>query len=549
MKRFTSTAIATVFTGIFGTAAMADPAALLIGNEAYQSISRASNGVAAINTRWAFQRMGYAVTAGQDLRSTQLEVNLKALLEHAEPEDKIAIVLTGHFVTSGENTWFLLADANRPSMANISTRAIPLALIYDIAAKYPGQALIALGAANTDLPTGAGITVGIGRIDAPQGVTVITGSSGEMADFLTREALRKGVAMVDAIRNSRKTIYGHGFLPTTAPKAMDRPPIPTPNPKPDNRIIQERAYWQAVTDLGGLDAYQAYLKTYPRGIYADAARREIAFIKGAPERDARADEEALKLTRNDRRKIQSDLTVLGFDTRGIDGIFGAGTRGALSNWQADASYAQTGYINREQLITLRAQAKERNRILKEEAKRRKAELRRQDRAYWQETGQDGTELGLRSYLKRYPDGVFSDQAKEHLAAIQENKRIGAAKRERAIWDQTLAINTVAAYQQYLGQFPKGTFVTQALANIDALQNENSTIIAAAREEENRLGLAPVTFLLVEQRLSSMGYKPGRIDGKISKETRRAIRQFQDAANLPVTGYLSRATVVRLIAFN
>ena len=87
------------------------------------------------------------------------------------------------------------------------------------------------------------------------------------------------------------------------------------------------------------------------------------------------------------------------------------------------------------------------------------------------------------------------------------------------------------------------------AKIDALQNTNSSQIESAKLEESKLGLAPVTFLLVEQKLTKLGFEPGRIDGKLSDESRKAIRRFQRAAELPVTGYLSRATVVRLIAAN
>ena len=41
--------------------------------------------------------------------------------------------------------------------------------------------------------------------------------------------------------------------------------------------------------------------------------------------------------------------------------------------------------------------------------------------------------------------------------------------------------------------------------------------------------------------------PGQVDGKFTKKTRKAIRQFQRARRLPVTGYVSRNTMVRLMA--
>lgn len=74
---------------------------------------------------------------------------------------------------------------------------------------------------------------------------------------------------------------------------------------------------------------------------------------------AAADEEAeanLALSRAQRIEIQRRLGVLGFDPRGADGVFGAKTRTALSDWQADKGFAVTGYLNAVQLLALNAQS-------------------------------------------------------------------------------------------------------------------------------------------------------------------------------------------------
>ena len=57
---------------------------------------------------------------------------------------------------------------------------------------------------------------------------------------------------------------------------------------------------------------------------------------------------ALNLSRNDRVKIQQQLTNLGYDTNGTDGSFGAGTRRAIALWQRDRNYPQTGALTRAQ---------------------------------------------------------------------------------------------------------------------------------------------------------------------------------------------------------
>lgn len=68
-----------------------------------------------------------------------------------------------------------------------------------------------------------------------------------------------------------------------------------------------------------------------------------------------ATEEALTLERADRREIQRRLTLLGFSTRGVDGVFGAGSRTAITEWQTSQNLPATGFLNETQVAALREQ--------------------------------------------------------------------------------------------------------------------------------------------------------------------------------------------------
>lgn len=56
----------------------------------------------------------------------------------------------------------------------------------------------------------------------------------------------------------------------------------------------------------------------------------------------------LRLSRQQRLAIQAGLTRRGFDTRGVDGIFGRGTRGAIAAWQRANDAQVTGYLTAAQ---------------------------------------------------------------------------------------------------------------------------------------------------------------------------------------------------------
>ncbi len=61
----------------------------------------------------------------------------------------------------------------------------------------------------------------------------------------------------------------------------------------------------------------------------------------------------LNLDRATIRKVQSRLTALGLDPRGVDGSIGPGTRGAIKGWQTANRFPSTGYLNEQQIDALR----------------------------------------------------------------------------------------------------------------------------------------------------------------------------------------------------
>ncbi|MCB2122670.1 MAG: peptidoglycan-binding protein, partial [Rhodobacteraceae bacterium] len=132
------------------------------------------------------------------------------------------------------------------------------------------------------------------------------------------------------------------------------------------------------------------------------ARAAIEAIRAQPLLQAQKAEEALALSRDRRREVQRNLSLLEFDPRGIDGLFGPGSRRAIAAWQKANRIEATGYLDADQLTRLQAQADRRAAELEAEARARQAELDRQDRLYWEQTGAAGDEAGLRAYLKRYP---------------------------------------------------------------------------------------------------------------------------------------------------
>lgn len=67
-------------------------------------------------------------------------------------------------------------------------------------------------------------------------------------------------------------------------------------------------------------------------------------------------EAALGLTRSQRIEIQRQLTKIGYDAGGADGLWGSNTRAAIKSWQSANKVSATGYVTASQVALIAKQA-------------------------------------------------------------------------------------------------------------------------------------------------------------------------------------------------
>ncbi len=523
--------------------AVAQDRAVIVGNENYSDGADITEADAALDAAAPLQAAGFAVASGRDLETGGIRALLSPLVRDAPETGRLVIVLSGHFAQSAGNTWFLGVEASMPDLATIDGVGVPLSTVLEVAAQAPGGAVVMLGTEARRLPLGPGLDAGIGAVTVPQGVTLVRGDAARVADFAATALPLRGQPLA-AMLDANPDLTADGFVSALVPfrPASDTAAV-DPLPGPD----AEAVFWESTTEQGTLGAYEAYVKRYPKGRYLADAQAEVARIKAEPARAARAAEEALALGRDDRRAIQRGLTLVGFDTKGIDGVFGAGSRSAITGWQRKNGYEATGYVTREQIVKLAEQADARSSALEAEAAERQRATEAADRAYWQQSGAAGDEAGLRAYLAKYPDGLYADLAEERLAEIEKARQGEAAAAERAAWDRATQAQTVAAYRAYLQAYPQGAFAAEARARIGALVADTGGQVAEWQAAETALGLGTGGRRAIEGRLDVLELKPGTVDGVFDDRSRRAIRRFQESRAMEPTGYLDQTTTVALLA--
>lgn len=546
--------LAALFSGFTAQVAQADTALLLV-NDRYPHAQNLRQARPVEQLQARLRDAGFDVITVSDGDGGNMREGLLRLLQ-ADEDERILIAAVGHFARSSSETWLLGSHVNQPSLASVGADGLSLSVLLEVASAAPGQAVVMLGLERRRIDLGVGLGVGVGRIDAPQGVTVLAGSPEDLATFSASYLLVPGTDLAQTLTESHG-LRAFGFLSSAVPFIPAATVVPGPNQPPTIPPAQtqpsadENALWGAAVELDTVGAYRAYLARYPYGFFAVDARARVNEFENDPVALAQAAEAALGLNRQQRQQIQRSLSILEFDTNGIDGIFGGGTRNAIRGWQSSRGFIVTSYLDGPQINALGQQASVRAAELEEAARQAREAQERADRAYWQVTGQGSTEEGLRAYLERYPDGLYAEQAEQRIDQIERAARAEAEARDRAAWDVARGADTVPALRGYLNDFPNGAFRQQARARIDQLTGGGGGLtpqqIAQLEAREAALNLPAVTRSLIEQRLHVLGLEPGRIDGRFNNRTRRAIRRYQQARGLDVTGYLNQTVVVRLLA--
>ena len=544
MKRFFWTTAA--WMTLCGSA-LAEDAALFIGNADYAAHQDLRGADDITSAAPVYVGLGFTVIARENASRVELLDAIGQFAEGAADADRLLVVLAGRFLNSSQDSWLLGVDSPAsPDLARLPGEALPLSTVLAILEQHPGQALLLI-ADEEDAGRAAGVYLerGVGSLNLPQGTTLFRGGTRAVASFV-KDALPLPALSLTLQAARRQGLQAEGYLPEDY-QFLEGARAATAKPATPAR--DEQTAWDAARRADVIALYEDYVARFPNGAHVAEAQRLIDEIRNDPDRQARLVEEALALGGDQRREIQRDLSILDFDPRGIDGVFGPGSRAAISKWQSANNFDATGFLTSEQISRLDKQAERRATELETEAELRRVEQERLDRAYWNETGAKGDEVGLRAYIKRFPDGVFAEEAQSRLSVIDADKRAAAAGQDRQAWDMAVAKGTEDAYRAYLDAFPQGTFAAEAQARIDALAAErsNANQNAAALRVEEQLRLNLPTRKLIENRLAALGLNPGPIDGAFDADTRRAIRRYQQARDMPVNGFLNQETVVRILA--
>ena len=533
--------------------AFADDQALVIVNGNYQFTG---NGVSPQFTNPSIESLrkaGYRVQKAQNLGNDALRQRISEFNASAEPMDHLVYVFIGHLLNKDKNTYLTPVDLRDPRADTIAQNAVDLNVILDQAGKHSGASAVFLGWTRTrksvlshrkhGFSNSPDLAPALGRTNIPQGVLLVDGHADMIADAIANRYFVAGRSTREVGNNLTGRVRSQGYLSLHSYLARNNQ---SEAPKPKVLTNFEQNFWDFAKKENSIKSYTEFLVRFPNGKYASTARSTLAQLQAdaaiSPEQRAERD---LKLTRKEKQDIQRALTVLGHDTRGVDGLFGPASRRAIIAWQKTVNHPAHGFLDSVQVRHLLDQGAKRRRFLFEETERKRIATETQDRAFWQATGASGQEFDLRVYLNKYPDGLFAQAAQtklDRILAEKSHKTDNSA--EVQAWRVASKQNTITSYRRYLLKYQRGAFATEAKTRIKTLSDKEKRHNANAQHlsVENSMGLGKGIWLIVERKFVPSGLPQNAADGVVGPQTRKALRLFQSNNALPATGYMDPKTL-------
>ena len=363
--------------------------ALIIGNAGYAhapALANPLNDAADIGA--ALGRLGFSVTRLENAGYAALRRGLQEFQRAASASEVAVVFYAGHGIEVDRRNFLVPVDARLASDQDVEFEAVPLALVSRAVERASGLRLVILDACRENpfavQMQRAGATRSIGRGLArvePSGETLVayaakegtvasdgTGRNSPYSEALLAHLEEPGLEVGLLFRKVRDAVLastggrqepfvygslssrGVYLIPPPAANAGDR--ISTAEGTSAGRGTEaEVQFWKSIESIQDLSARTAallaYKAQYPHGVYialADIRLKSVQAAGPASSSNTPTDD-ALDLTRDDRRRIQRALAAGGFDPGPADGLFGGRTRSAIREWQTAHGLPVTGHLD------------------------------------------------------------------------------------------------------------------------------------------------------------------------------------------------------------
>ncbi|WFU46007.1 caspase family protein (plasmid) [Bradyrhizobium sp. CB82] len=320
--------------------------ALVIGNSAYKSVPRLANPTSdAALIGGMFRRAGFdAVDVKLDLSAAEMRKALREYGTRARDADVAVVYYAGHGMEVDGNNYLIPTDAILETDTDVFDEAFPLDRVLVAIEPAKQLRLVILDAcrdnpfAKTMKRTVASRAIGRGlaKVEPTSPNTMVafaakagsTASDGDsrnspfaiaLSDHLPKPGLdlRKAFGFVrdDVLKSTanKQEPFVYGSLGGDDVALVPPKPVATgPQPNPQSELRRD---YELALQMGDRDAWEAFLRAYPDGFYADLAKVQLKKIAAeearaaATEKARLAEEEKARLATERAKKAEQDKAV------------------------------------------------------------------------------------------------------------------------------------------------------------------------------------------------------------------------------------------------
>lgn len=168
-----------------------------------------------------------------------------------------------------------------------------------------------------------------------------------------------------------------------------------------------------------------------------------------------------------------------------------------------------------------------------------------DLAFWQSIQHSRSMADFEAYLREFPRGRFVALARNRLSAMRE---------DQALWERVQNSRNPTDVERYLAEFPQGAFVIQARARLAELRAPPAAapVQPAALPVPTAAAIRALTreeTVGAQRFLNALGFDTGGATGAIGPRSRAAMESFAQVALRPDQTEFDTANLQRLEALH
>lgn len=399
--------------------------ALVIGNDHYRSVTPLKNAVAdARSMAKALEQAGFAVTLKSDADLGTMKQAVRQFKAKLSGGDEAVFFYSGHGVQLGAANYLLPVDITSDNEEQVKDDAIPLQRLLDDLQDQKVKFALAIIDACRDNPfKGAGKR----SIGNTRGLAATSAANGQMVIF----SAGAGQQALDKLGNTDRDengVFTRVFL-----QEMQKPGVEV------HQVL--RSVRSRVVQMAKSINHDQMPALY------DQVEGDFYFQPGTGTQVASLEPVSAPARVKSREQIEDEYwdTVKDSDD--------------IANFnQYLKAYPKGRYLNSANL-----------------------KIAKLESDFWASIREFDNSDGYQGYLKLFPKGKYIDLAKTRIKTLAEEaaKQVAeqarvaqtAAHKEQAAWDSANSNASMAGYNSYLDDYPKGRHAALAQGRLDKLKNE------------------------------------------------------------------------------